>query len=180
MIEITIIDKDTTRAIGLKYLIEKYFDLTATILHPSKKISQNTPNSLYITTPEIFTSDLDFFIPKRQHIILITTNSTETKTINPYQEEWEIAEKLNNIITSIQKQSSENPQQGLSHREIDVLKLIALGYINKEIANKLSISINTVLTHRKNISSKLGIRSTSGLSVYAIMNGYITDNTKGQ
>lgn len=63
----------------------------------------------------------------------------------------------------------------LSQREIDVLCLLAKGLTNKEIADRLFISINTVLTHRKNISAKLGIRSISGLSVYAIMNGYITD-----
>ena len=43
----------------------------------------------------------------------------------------------------------------------------------KEIADSLNISVNTVLTHRKNISSKLGIRSVSGLSLYAMMNGII-------
>ena len=61
----------------------------------------------------------------------------------------------------------------LSQREIDVLRLVANGHINKEIADILNISINTVLSHRKNITSKLGIRSVSGLSLYALMNGYI-------
>ena len=54
-----------------------------------------------------------------------------------------------------------------------MLTLVASGKLNKEIADALQISINTVLTHRKNISSKLGIKSVSGLSVYAMMNGYI-------
>ena len=63
----------------------------------------------------------------------------------------------------------------LSEREIDVLKLIIKGKINKEIADELFISLNTVLTHRKNITSKLGIKTVSGLTFYAMMNGYITD-----
>ncbi|MDE6753269.1 MAG: helix-turn-helix transcriptional regulator, partial [Muribaculaceae bacterium] len=50
---------------------------------------------------------------------------------------------------------------------------IAQGKINKEIADILCISVNTVITHRKNISSKLGIKSASGLSLYAMMNGII-------
>ncbi|MCP9611066.1 LuxR C-terminal-related transcriptional regulator [Coprobacter sp. LH1063] len=54
------------------------------------------------------------------------------------------------------------------------MQLIAQGYINKEIADKLNISFNTVLSHRKNITSKLGIKTLSGLSFYAMMNGYIT------
>ena len=61
----------------------------------------------------------------------------------------------------------------LSDREIDVLKAVALGYANKEIANQLFISINTVITHRKNITRKLGIKTISGLTVYALMNHII-------
>ena len=64
----------------------------------------------------------------------------------------------------------------LSTREVDILRLIAKGYKNKEISEYLSISINTVLTHRKNIISKLGIKSISGLSIYAIMNEYISQS----
>lgn len=62
----------------------------------------------------------------------------------------------------------------LSEREIDVLKTVASGYSNKEIADKLCISINTVITHRKNITEKLGIKTIAGLTVYAMMNNYIT------
>lgn len=61
----------------------------------------------------------------------------------------------------------------LSDRELDVLKLVALGFANKEIADKLFISINTVITHRKNITEKLDIKSIAGLTVYAIMNNLI-------
>ncbi len=56
------------------------------------------------------------------------------------------------------------------------MSLVARGLINKEIADKLNISFNTVLSHRKNITAKLGIKSVSGLSVYAIMNGYISES----
>ncbi|WP_029904528.1 helix-turn-helix transcriptional regulator [Prevotella sp. 10(H)] len=64
--------------------------------------------------------------------------------------------------------------QPLSQRELDVLRLIALGFLNKEVADKLNISLNTVLSHRKNITAKLGIKTVSGLIFYCITNGYIT------
>ncbi len=61
----------------------------------------------------------------------------------------------------------------LSEREIDVLRCVALGLTNKEIAEELFISTHTVISHRKNITRKLGIKTVSGLTVYAIMNKYI-------
>ena len=61
----------------------------------------------------------------------------------------------------------------LTAREKDVLNLVALGHSNKEIADKLFISIHTVISHRKNITEKLGIKSISGLTVYAMLNKII-------
>ncbi|MDD4085903.1 MAG: helix-turn-helix transcriptional regulator, partial [Bacteroidales bacterium] len=58
-------------------------------------------------------------------------------------------------------------------REISILKLVALGNTNNEIADKLFISAHTVMTHRKNITRKLGIKTVSGLTVYAILNQLI-------
>lgn len=62
----------------------------------------------------------------------------------------------------------------LTEREMDVLRHVALGLSNKEMADKLFISANTVITHRKNITDKLGIKTIPGLTVYAIMNNLIT------
>ena len=59
----------------------------------------------------------------------------------------------------------------LSNREIEVLSSIVQGLINKEIAEKLSISLTTVITHRKNIMEKLGMKSVSALTIYAVMHG---------
>lgn len=58
----------------------------------------------------------------------------------------------------------------LSRQEKNILKHLALGLTNKEIADKLFISAHTVMTHRKNITRKLGIKTVSGLTVYAILN----------
>lgn len=64
----------------------------------------------------------------------------------------------------------------LTKREIEILKLIASGYSNQEIANILYISYNTVDTHRKNIMHKLSIKNTAGLVRYAIEKGLISLN----
>jgi DNA-binding CsgD family transcriptional regulator len=59
-------------------------------------------------------------------------------------------------------------QEDLSDREIEVLVQMVKGLSNKEIADKLNISIHTVISHRKNITDKTGIKSLSGLTIYAI------------
>ena len=69
----------------------------------------------------------------------------------------------------------EKQQDNLSKREIAVLKLVAQGKTNKEIADELFISTHTVITHRKNITQKLGIKTISGLTMYALINN-LTDN----
>ena len=61
----------------------------------------------------------------------------------------------------------------ISEREREILVLVAGGMTNKEIADKLNISVHTVIAHRKNISRKTGIKSVAGLTVYAMMNNMI-------
>ena len=61
----------------------------------------------------------------------------------------------------------------LSEREKEILVCVAKGMQNKEIADKCSISVNTVITHRKNITRKTGIKSVAGLTVYALLNRLI-------
>ena len=100
-------------------------------------------------------------------------SSNQPTFISNSDNESTIIDKINNLFSDAKRKASDT-QTELSQRETEVLRLIASGMMNKEIADKLGISINTVLTHRKNLTAKLGIRSVSGLSFYAMMNGIIT------
>ncbi len=65
----------------------------------------------------------------------------------------------------------------LTKRETAVLVLVAKGLMNKEIADQLNVSVHTVITHRKNIMHKTGIKSVAGLTIYAMLHNLINDVT---
>lgn len=71
------------------------------------------------------------------------------------------------------KHEGEEIQPQLSVREQEVLRYVVLGYFNKEIADKLNITMATVAFHRNNISIKLGSRSLGHLTIYAVMHGIV-------
>lgn len=71
------------------------------------------------------------------------------------------------------RHSSVDENTTLSSREKEVLGCVAKGMINKEIANELDISVNTVISHRKNINRKTGIKTVAGLTVYALLNNLL-------
>lgn len=81
-------------------------------------------------------------------------------------------EALANKINLLQKEpeEEEDSQEALSQREKEIVICVVKGMTNKEIAEKLFLSIHTVITHRRNISKKLQIHSAAGLTIYAIVN----------
>lgn len=105
---------------------------------------------------------------------LIIHNRLQSKILKPKLKELnsQYVSDLQSKMTA-KNDSQNNTPMLLSKREIDVLKLISKGYINKKIAEELHISLNTVLTHRKNIIAKTGIKTVSGLTFYCISNGFI-------
>lgn len=80
---------------------------------------------------------------------------------------------LNQVASSLQSDSDEPDTDPLSDREKDVLVCLSKGLKNNEIADELNISVHTVITHRKNIVRKTGIKSVAALTVYAILNNLI-------
>lgn len=64
----------------------------------------------------------------------------------------------------------------ISEREIEIIRLIAEGFSNKEIADKLFLSTHTVNTHRKNIMNKLGVNNTAGIVLFAVKENIISPN----
>ena len=77
-----------------------------------------------------------------------------------------------NISSMVFKGGQDNGE-ALSERERDVIIGVVQGLQNKEIADRLYISVNTVITHRRNIARKLQIHSPAGLTIYAIVNGLV-------
>lgn len=77
-----------------------------------------------------------------------------------------------NISAMVFKSGQDN-SEALSDREREVIIGVVQGMLNKEIADKLCISVNTVITHRRNIARKLQIHSPAGLTIYAIVNGLV-------
>lgn len=95
-------------------------------------------------------------------------------TIDFLEEKSTIFETISKAVNVfVQRNKTKNNDNQLSDREKDIVALVAKGLTNKEIANQLFISIHTVITHRKNIGRKLGIKSASGITVYAILNKLI-------
>lgn len=95
--------------------------------------------------------------------------------VNIYDGQVQIIRKLQAAV----EQGETNPysdSHDLSERERDVLILVAKGLANKEIAEQLNISIHTVMSHRKNITHKTGIKSVAGLTVYALLNNLLDQN----
>ncbi len=90
------------------------------------------------------------------------------------QDKQEVLHKLSDLTASFPPEEEIQVSHELTERERKVVELVARGMTNREIAKKLFISLHTVITHRKNISHKLGIRSIPGLTVYAILNDIIS------
>jgi regulator of cell morphogenesis and NO signaling len=76
-------------------------------------------------------------------------------------------------ISAMVFKGGQDSGEALSDREKDVIIGVVQGLLNKEIADRLCISVNTVITHRRNIAKKLQIHSPAGLTIYAIVNGLV-------
>jgi len=98
------------------------------------------------------------------------------QTINLFDAPTLICYKVNEILNSFLSDQNKDTDTELTKREIEVLQMVTKGHSNKEIADLLFVSIHTVISHRKNISEKTGIKSASGLTMYAILKKIIDMN----
>ena len=182
--QIAIILSDTLQSIGLQSLLTDYFPPVEVCWFPTFEAFNaagcNDTFDYYFTNAASFVLYADFFLPRRSKTMVLIDgaedegglSATNHITIKASQEI--IIEQMEQLFTGENNSISSENNKELSTRETDVLQLIVKGSTNKEIADKLNISLNTVLSHRKNITTKLGIKTVSGLTFYAIMNGIIS------
>ncbi|MBR4402480.1 MAG: helix-turn-helix transcriptional regulator [Flavobacteriales bacterium] len=124
---------------------------------------------VYFVSEKEYITHQDFYASRRGQTMVISHEARGENILCVRSSQEEMIEKIERFL-----EGNRAALTSLTDREIQVLKMIARGAINKEIAAALSISFNTVLTHRKNITAKLGIKTVSGLTFYAMMNGYVS------
>lgn len=171
-----ILTHNTLEAAGLKHLLTHTLHIEAHIADETffSTFNANAEPHYYFIDPSTLLSNLSFFLPRKAKTIVIASSNEpveDIKSLNVLMPEDCLVESLSELIES--NHHDEPTSSTLSSRETEVLRLVAHGKLNKEIAQELNISINTVLSHRKNITAKLGIKSVSGLSFYAMMNGIV-------
>jgi DNA-binding CsgD family transcriptional regulator len=178
---------DTLQSIGLRSLLTDYFspvEITRFASFEAFSATEREVFDLYFTLAEIFVAHADFFLPIRNKTVCILYGSVAATDANAWPRLQILASQESIIGQLRQVMQGENPSgqplmensRELSAREKEVLQLIVTGLTNRDIGDRLYISLNTVLTHRKNITSKLGIRTIPALTFYAITNGLISGN----
>lgn len=117
------------------------------------------------------------------HCVALVTSYLDKNILKYFKETIELTDnkqkvinKLLNIFNNSDESLSQNESVDLSNREVDVLVCVAKGMTNKDISEMLNISVHTVITHRKNIVKKTGIKSVSGLTVYALLNNLVEES----
>ena len=147
-------------------------DFSGDLLHDLKSIlikhvsGEYNQNLCYAVIFSISSLEKDLFVHHRLHSKVL---QPKLSTLNATDVEYLQQAFINDKKTLHQH----GAKSQLSNRETEILKLIVQGLLNKEIADRLNISLNTVLTHRKNIIAKTGIKTVSGLTFYCIRNGLI-------
>ena len=196
---IAILIPDTLAALGLSDIIHRMMPGADTVLFSNFADFIQTPDSefffhYFVSTP-VLLSDASFFL-QRQHKTIVVVHGDEARMLpkgfhflNVQLSEKELIRSILMLAQrSHEKQghmpdvvrqaqqlevNNECPAPKLTVRECDVLRGILQGLINKEIAEQLGISLATVITHRKNLTEKLGTRSVSALTIYAVTHGII-------
>lgn len=187
--KIAIIDPNTLAVLGLKSLLQNVMPIVQVDTYGSYvELEANHPEQYfhYFVSMNIVLQNRSYFTEFRYKTIVLTLSidtNTQLSGFNCLCVNVPEKQLIKSLLALQQRAHSHGrnlppmPRQNiLSDREIEVMSLIVMGYINKEIADKLNIGLPTVITHRKNIMDKLNIKSVSAMTIYAVMNGYVDIN----
>ncbi|MBQ8774075.1 MAG: response regulator transcription factor [Muribaculaceae bacterium] len=145
--------------------------------------------SMLLVDPLIFSTDdinlVKEVSPKRIKLVALYTATLPPEVARLYDHVISIYDNATAIVQILYKNLNDKGESEdtkvLSQREKEVVVGIVKGLSNKEIATEMSVSVNTIMTHRRNISAKLQIHSPAGLTIYAIVSDLVKlDEIKSQ
>ncbi len=188
---IAILTPNTLMSMGLRVMLEKMLPFAVfkeySLFEEIAELGEDGFFHIFVSS-QILIENVAFFERCRSRTIALTNGSPNANALqgfhqlNIMQPEEQITSSIKALhgaahggdtSSKIESQKNECEKDILTAREIEVVRLLVDGLINKEIAERLNIGITTVITHRKNIFEKLKIRSLAGLTIYAVMKRYI-------
>lgn len=193
MPQIAILSENTLEAMSLRSLISDIapgVDIACYSNIESFNAASPLVAHMFISAKLLF-ANMEMFRPMLRRTIVITDGDNTQfaqlgmHTIDTTQSESAIVRKILQIHSAghpvghhthnVERATATTAETAtLSQREKEVLALLVKGYINKEIADKLNISLTTVIFHRNNISEKLKTRSLGRLTIYAVLNNIVS------
>ena len=190
--KIAIVDANTLATLGLKQILQNVMPImTVDTFGSFAELQAGHPDAYYhyFVAMSIVLEHKDFFLARRRKTIVLTLSLDTMSQLSEFHSlcvnvpEHQLVRALLALEQRAHGKGENLPpmpdiirRKILTDREIEVMSLIVQGYINKEIAEQLNIGLATVITHRKNIMDKLGLRSVSALTIYAVMHGYVDIN----
>ena len=190
--KVAIIDANTLAVLGLKQILLNVMPImTVDTFGSFSELELGNPDQYvhYFVAMDIVVTHRNFFLERQHKTIVLTLSLTDTSQLHDFhsfcinQSEPLLIRQLLMLQQHAHGDGRNLPsmpqilqQKILTDREIEVMSLIVQGLINKEIADRLNIGLSTVITHRKNIMEKLGMKSVSALTIYAVMHGYVDIN----
>lgn len=190
--KVAIIDANTLAVLGLKQILLNVMPIMAIDTFGSfSELESDNPDQYahYFVAMDIVVTHRSFFLERQRKTIVLTLSVSATSQLHDFhslcinQSEPQLIRQLLMLQQHAHSGGRNLPpmpsilqQKILTDREIEVMSLIVQGFINKEIADRLNIGLSTVITHRKNIMEKLGMKSVSALTIYAVMHGYVDIN----
>lgn len=192
---IAVIDSNTLAVMGLKSILQSVMPMAEVDGYGSFiELEANHPEQYvhYFVAMDILLHHRPFFADNLTKTIVTTLSVSNEMNLAPFRTlcvnvpEHQLIKSVLTLAHFAHGKGQHLPPSSLnkegttttplSARELEVLVLIVRGFINKEIADQLNISLTTVITHRKNIMEKLQMRSISALTIYAVMHGYVDIN----
>ena len=190
--KIAIVDANTLSVLGLKQLLQTVMPIMSVDTYGTMtELTANNPEQYmhYFVAMNIVLENRAFFSDHRRKTIVLTLSLASSSQLAEFHSicinvpEDQLVRQLLTLQQMAHGDGRNMPpmppvlqQKILSDREIEVMALIVQGCINKEIADKLNIGLATVVTHRRKIMEKLGMKSVSALTIYAVTHGYVDIN----
>ena len=169
---------------GLVSVLKRLPDMEVEVVEVTSKdgirhcMEMHTPQILIVNPQLEGWFDVDAFrqcYKQEVKLVSLLCSMVDSSQLKGYDERVTLFDDMASLEKKITEllniADEEDPDQdALSQREKEIVGCIVRGMTNKEIAEKLFISVHTVMTHRKNITRKLQIHSAAGLTIYAIVN----------